>query len=91
MQTPAQLGGRTVVTRLMVTAVRGRAGLARACAGVLAAVALVTVWLALQIGGRQTSLWVDDVSTPAAAALALGSACAPGAGRRRTRAASGGC
>lgn len=55
----------------MVTAVRGRAGLARACAGALAAVALVTVWLALQIGGRQASLWVDDVSTPAAAALAL--------------------
>lgn len=40
-------------------------------AAALAASALVAVWIALDVGGAEFALWVDDVSTPAAAGLAL--------------------
>lgn len=43
----------------------------RATAAALAATALVTAWIALALGGARTALWVDDASTPLAAALAL--------------------
>ena len=34
------------------------------------AVAFVAGWIALDLGGNRTTLWVDDLATPAAAALA---------------------
>jgi hypothetical protein len=52
----------------LLSARRRHVGLASGL--VLATVAILAIWIALGLGGAQVTLWVDDLSTPIAAALA---------------------
>jgi hypothetical protein len=51
-------------------------------AAAAAAAALFVAWIGLEVGGARTTLWVDDLATPLAAAIACASCVRAGARQR---------